>query len=424
MRKFQYQLKSIKIDGFWSQYTIQTEFNSDVNIFIGKNGTGKTTFINILKAVLTVDLPLIRKQTFSNIDIELMYKRKIRKIKVSREEEIYPFEMLKYKIGNRVFRIPIILGEYGYKRVHPKYIDTLKELNSVMDELVNVSWLSVHREILTEFEIEEELRMDVGTPVDHRLDELMRQFTRYQLKLESRARECSNKFQRDVLTSTLYDENLDRFNIFDLDFQLTKEKTGLIHAFEELGVPVDAEKIKKHINEIEKSINIVKKTSDGGSENRLTIDDVLPLSLLQRTQYIIELSRDAERDKREIFKPINEFLGWLHKFVEKKEFILGSEGKLLVKIRDTDQELGIEQLSSGEKQLLILLTETLLQENQPFIFIADEPELSLHIEWQEKLLAAIRSLNNNAQLIMATHSPEIVSEFKISTSNMESIFIE
>ena len=148
------------------------------------------------------------------------------------------------------------------------------------------------------------------------------------------------------------------------------------------------------------------------------------MSLLQRTQYIIELSRNAEGDKREIFKPINEFLGWLHKFIEKKEFILGPEGKLLVKIRDTDQELGIEQLSSGEKQLLILLTETLLQENQPFIFIADEPELSLHIEWQEKLLAAIRSLNNNAQLIMATHSPEIVSEFKISTSNMESIFIE
>ena len=73
---------------------------------------------------------------------------------------------------------------------------------------------------------------------------------------------------------------------------------------------------------------------------------------------------------------------------------------------------------------MILLTETLLQENKPFIFIADEPELSLHIEWQEKLLSAIISLNNNVQLIVATHSPEIVSEFKKSTINMGSVFIE
>ena len=99
-----YIIKSIKIEGFWGLYTVQTEFNKNVNIFIGKNGAGKTTFINILKAVLTVDIPLIREQKFSKINIELMYKRKTRKIEITRKEgNSYPFEILRYRIGNNVF---------------------------------------------------------------------------------------------------------------------------------------------------------------------------------------------------------------------------------------------------------------------------------------------------------------------------------
>ena len=67
-------------------------------------------------------------------------------------------------------------------------------------------------------------------------------------------------------------------------------------------------------------------------------------------------------------------------------------------------EIQHQSLSSGEKQLLILLTQTLLQEKQPFIYIADEPELSLHIEWQHKIISAIKELNPNVQIIAATHS--------------------
>ena len=86
-----------------------------------------------------------------------------------------------------------------------------------------------------------------------------------------------------------------------------------------------------------------------------------------------------------------------------------------------DYEIPISQLSSGEKQLIILLTETLLQKNQQTLFIADEPELSLHIEWQRKVISSIIALNPNSQIIIATHSPEIVGRFKTSIINMENI---
>ena len=84
-------------------------------------------------------------------------------------------------------------------------------------------------------------------------------------------------------------------------------------------------------------------------------------------------------------------------------------------------EVPHQSLSSGEKQLLILLTQTLLQEQQPFVYIADEPELSLHIEWQHKIINAIRELNPNAQIIVATHSPEIAGQWRTNITNLQNV---
>jgi predicted ATPase len=68
------------------------------------------------------------------------------------------------------------------------------------------------------------------------------------------------------------------------------------------------------------------------------------------------------------------------------------------------------QLSSGEKQMLIILLTALVQDNKPSVMIIDEPEISLHTDWQEQLIDNIRNLNPNAQIIIATHSPFIVSK--------------
>lgn len=71
--------------------------------------------------------------------------------------------------------------------------------------------------------------------------------------------------------------------------------------------------------------------------------------------------------------------------------------------------LKIDDLSSGERQLLLLLVSVFLQDNQPSILLADEPEVSLHISWQQVLIDNLRRLNPNCQLIIATHSPSIIS---------------
>ena len=66
------------------------------------------------------------------------------------------------------------------------------------------------------------------------------------------------------------------------------------------------------------------------------------------------------------------------------------------------------QLSSGEKQMLVILLTVLVQDNQPYVLFMDEPEVSLHMEWQKRLIDLILELNPNVQLIMTTHSPAVV----------------
>jgi predicted ATP-dependent endonuclease of OLD family len=68
------------------------------------------------------------------------------------------------------------------------------------------------------------------------------------------------------------------------------------------------------------------------------------------------------------------------------------------------------QLSSGEKQMLVILTTVLVQDNKPSILFMDEPEISLHLDWQRKLIQYIKELNPNVQIILATHSPGIILE--------------
>ena len=63
------------------------------------------------------------------------------------------------------------------------------------------------------------------------------------------------------------------------------------------------------------------------------------------------------------------------------------------------------QLSSGEKQILVILLTVLVQDNRRGVLFMDEPEVSLHVEWQQRLISLIRQLNPNVQIVLTTHSP-------------------
>ena len=66
------------------------------------------------------------------------------------------------------------------------------------------------------------------------------------------------------------------------------------------------------------------------------------------------------------------------------------------------------RLSSGEKQILIILLTVLVEDNEPYVLFMDEPEVSLHMEWQKRLIDLCIELNPNVQIILTTHSPAVV----------------
>lgn len=121
------------------------------------------------------------------------------------------------------------------------------------------------------------------------------------------------------------------------------------------------------------------------------------------------------RKKTEFLQLMNELFSSTHKS------IFESENGLQFKLND-ETVIPPNELSSGEKQLLILMIFSLAQRELEFITFWDEPEISLHIDWQRMLIRTIRKLNPNGQLIISTHSPSIIYEgWEKMVINMEDL---
>jgi predicted ATP-dependent endonuclease of OLD family len=310
-----------------------------------------------------------------------------------------------------------------------KYINDLQQ---TLSKIINISWLSVYRDTPNiedgEYHTARELR-EINT-IDQKLIELIRKLTIYQLQLESESNRLSNRFREQVFEARLYEKEFDELSLNNFKSVDPEQiKTQLNKAYKDLGLSTrhTQNKITLHADKIglaSKKIEQWQKSPD----KPISVNDVTPLSLLNRTLKIISVSSEIETQKKEVFKPIESYLRILKEFVADKTFKLDTEssGELRIFINQNNNQifLPIKYLSSGEKQLIILLTETLLQKKSNYIFIADEPELSLHISWQRKIISAIKELNENAQLIVATHSPEIASQWRDKIINMGNILHE
>ncbi len=75
-----------------------------------------------------------------------------------------------------------------------------------------------------------------------------------------------------------------------------------------------------------------------------------------------------------------------------------------------DEKLSPYVLSSGEKQMLLILLTVLTEDQEPYVLFMDEPEASLHFEWQKQLISIVRELNPQAQMLLTTHSPAMIMD--------------
>lgn len=118
-------------------------------------------------------------------------------------------------------------------------------------------------------------------------------------------------------------------------------------------------------------------------------------------------SPEATEKAREISAPKKRFQDLIDDLFEAtgKKIIRTENEILFTQIGET---LMPYQLSSGEKQMLAIMLTVLVEDNRSYVLFMDEPEVSLHFEWQKRLIDIVLELNPNVQIILATHSPAVI----------------
>jgi len=116
---------------------------------------------------------------------------------------------------------------------------------------------------------------------------------------------------------------------------------------------------------------------------------------------------DAAAKAQQISEPKRRFQDIVDSlFADTGKTIVRSENE--IRFSQIGETLVPYQLSSGEKQILAILLTVLVEDNRPYVLFMDEPEVSLHIEWQQKLIDIVMELNPNVQIILTTHSPAVI----------------
>ena len=116
---------------------------------------------------------------------------------------------------------------------------------------------------------------------------------------------------------------------------------------------------------------------------------------------------DAAAKAQQLSEPKRRFQDIMDSlFADTGKKIIRSENE--IRFSQIGETLVPYQLSSGEKQILAILLTVLVEDNQPYVLFMDEPEVSLHVEWQKQLIDLILQLNPNIQIILTTHSPAVI----------------
>ncbi|WP_139139545.1 AAA family ATPase, partial [Pseudomonas sp. GTC 16473] len=225
---------------------------------------------------------------------------------------------------------------------------------------------------------------------------------RYLSSLSKQVNALHERFQEHVFLSLLVKEN-DKVAALPGREKVDSEKQALLQIFSEFKLDKRSyqKKLDGHFGMLEDLRGRWGKSTD------LKPADFMAIFSLHRIESTVDVWEGITKEKNRIVSSRDLFLAILNKLLLKKTISLNERNELVIKT-ESGKILKPSQLSSGEKQIIVILGEALLQEGQSFIYMADEPEISLHVAWQESLAKNIKSLNPAAQIVFATHSPDVV----------------
>ena len=264
--------------------------------------------------------------------------------------------------------------------------------------------------------------------VDIALNEI-KDILHYTVRKNSEERDSiTNNFRDNLLTELSKFSNVSSFmNLLETRNDFEKELSDLLvrkSKIEKILPNLKIDSLKESFNTFfEESTSILQELIDH-KDNR-SQKEVLPLiyswlSLsyqLDNIDKIINIGTEYTRELEKITESFRRLEKSLNLFFEEtgKQIEINGEGDLRVNILDPNgviiQSNSMFELSSGEKQLIVMFAQLALADNsKKDIFIIDEPELSLHLAWQERFVDAMKEAAPNMQFILATHAPAIVQK--------------
>ncbi len=400
-------ISEIEISGLaGSDQTIKYKLNSDINLFFGANGSGKTSLLKIINAASIYDetdvsdIPFhSAKITFTLFEI-LHLERTIENtsfIQKERQQTNIQLQSDQLRtqtlnsvaasaIGNLLSADKTGKLEAPLKWKTNAYIiqkDGTLSKYDVDDEnafILQNQFLPTSRLYLglvpqNTWQQKQVTERELEQNFTERIKELWKEYNYELSKTEAKAQarglakiledvwsESSQSTEnKDIILEQAYERVIKFLSRQEVD----SEK--VIKSFEKFRTRIDTQpslkKIIKDINDVEEAIE---------------------KAMIPKTKF------------KEIIKKL---------YGDKVQLAIEEKGITAKNINDKDISLGA--LSSGQKHLLMILLSTLLADAKPIII--DEPEISMNVDWQSELVPIMQELMPSAQIIIATHSPEIAA---------------
>jgi predicted ATPase len=435
-------IKRVELKAIHKRYDLDISFNESLNVLHGQNGTGKSTLIHIIANIANCDFIRFAFLEFSSIRVSYSNDAYINVSQIDKDDD-------------KLIRIETQLGEFFefYKR------EAVTEIREIEDERY------VHEYTL---ELTKKIHLFVSSNNIGHIETSYFPAFRTMLEAWSSQREMKNKSQRFVtrvstkqatsFSRQLFGQFLPTINypspleieqnlrdeIRDCQISIARYESSVfsdsfVKVFSAL---LDGSDVVSNTEELLAEIS--KLTSDSTNsklghfeENSNTYRDLQRLvtrssgtnELAASAAGALSVYRDALKERQnfqqEAFKEVDKYFEVVNSFLDKKELTYALDKnrrmpKVGLKFPDETWS-SIKVMSSGERQLLTMLYAVNKMSGNSAVLI-DEPELSLHIDWQEELLGQMMEQLGNRQIIVCTHSPAIASDFDEYMKEVKPVF--
>lgn len=350
------KLQSIHVSGLQgTEHDVTLKFNSDLNIVTGRNGAGKTTILKLIWYILSGNIEL----AFSEIHFN--------KAQLTTDE----YTIILSKMKNKTDNASDITISITYHN------DSLKEeieVESHSREL-RMAERYIHTKIRGNSVFFPTFRRIEGGFSTQNSRRIYRESSGLQRALSELSDELSN--ENHIFVSSL--------STSDIELLLIKKHSELSEKYNHLQ--------SENSNHI---INRIKQNSDNSDNEKAK----QTLNLIQE-----EIQR-MEQKKQEIMQPFETLKNLVSEFFKHSGIKLN---KMNLSFGDAANAINSDLLSAGEKQMFSFIAYNTFYHDT--IFIIDEPELSLHIDWQRTLFPMLLKQGTSNQFIVATHSPFIYGKY-------------